>query len=74
MTDSAWRNCRTELPDWGDGGPAEFMRDDGSIVRGQISVDALFTGEDEIPTTTITAEDGSCLGSIHDFKSWRPTS
>lgn len=57
-------------PDWGDGGPALFRKGD-HVSRGQLLIDAQFTGEDEIPFAVVTLEDGS-HPSLFDFDGWKP--
>lgn len=70
-SDRPW-NCidDRDLPDWKDGGRAEFKRSDKSIVAGHIAIEMQFTGEDEIPSAVVTLDDGT-QPSIHDFSAWR---
>lgn len=64
-----WRDV-DDLPNWGDHGPAEFMREDGTIVRAELFIDAVFTGEDEVPLPTVVMPDES-EESFFDFARWR---
>lgn len=34
---------------WGDGGAIELRSKDGSLTRTELTIEELFTGEDEIP-------------------------
>jgi hypothetical protein len=65
-----WRLVATDLPGWVDVGAAELRRGDGTIVRGYLSVEELWTGEDEIPLAVFVADSGEQL-SIFDFEAWR---
>lgn len=66
MTD--WR---TEAPDWLDSGLIELRLSDGTIVRGDMTLDVGFDGEAEIPVPCIDIGNGIKF----DFRSaeaWRP--
>lgn len=62
-----WRDTKDNLPDWRDGGSAEFMRKDGTIVRASISLDMW--GE-EVPVPSVVMPDGS-EESFFNFAKWR---
>lgn len=59
-----------DLPGWGDYGRVELRRADGTIETGELSIDAWFTGEDEVPVASIVADDGRKL-DLFSFKEWR---
>jgi hypothetical protein len=60
-----WRGTE-ETPDWTEGGPAEFERQDGSTVRGTIKIEDWY----DVPNPMVTLDDGSGA-SFHEFRKWR---
>ena len=55
---------------WGDGGLVELRSADGKLVRGDLSMDVGFDGEDEYPIPEIRLADGSIV-SPFDFAEMR---
>ena len=66
-----WRSIDDDVPDWRDGGPTEIQFADGRVVAGCLTADEFWTGEDEIPVWTFTADDGSPV-DIFSAERWRP--
>ena len=62
---------RRDVPGWRDSGPIELRLADGSIVRGDMTLDAGFDGREEVPVPCIDIGNGIKF----DFRlaeAWRP--
>ena len=66
-----WYRLDEAGPDWGEVGPVECRRRDGSIVLGYLAVDDYgIVGEDEYPAFTFTRVDGR-TEDFYSFEEWR---
>lgn len=64
----AWR---TDLPDWGDGGPIELLMIDGSVIKGDLWLETLNINEGEYPNPVINLPGGGNV-SFWTAEAWRP--
>lgn len=65
-----WRDTADGM-DWKDTGPAEFRRADGTTVRGRLSADEFWTGEEEVPVPSVELDSGEAA-DFFAFASFRP--
>ena len=71
MTESLFKSTWDNPPDWSDGGRIE-LRNGDCVVKANLLIDAWFAGDDEIPVTIVTTDDGKTM-SFYDFDEWRKT-
>lgn len=63
---------KDDLPGWEHGGDAELRLRDGSVVRGCMMIEELWTGEDEIPLAEFISDDGKVMSLFNaEAEAWR---
>ncbi len=68
--DHEWHSIVDDPPWWDDDGSAEMRRADGSIVKGQMEIDAGWVDGEEVPIFQFTTDDGRTIAA-DDFQEWR---